>query len=73
MFGWEWKRGGMEKINLYKFTHLPLLKNDVQLNQKSDKQLKKINHLNLLKKIKSMSRRKKKITSKKTHTQKKAK
>ena len=71
MFGWEWKRGGMEKISLYKFTHLPLLKNDVQLNQKSDKQLKKINHLNLLKKIKSMSRRKKKHTHKRKQNKKK--
>ena len=32
---------GMEKVNLHKFTHIPLLKNDTQLKQKSDKQLKK--------------------------------
>ena len=31
----------MEKISLYKFTHTPLLKNDGQLIQKSDKQPKK--------------------------------
>ena len=31
----------MEKVNLYKFTHTPLLKNDGQLIQKSDKQPKK--------------------------------
>ena len=41
MFGWEWKSGRMEKMSLYKFTHIPLLKNDVQLKQKSDKQAKK--------------------------------
>ena len=41
MFGWEWKNGEMEKINLYKFTPTHLLKNDDQLKQKSDKQLKK--------------------------------
>ena len=31
----------MEKISLYKFTHIPLLKNDGQLKQKSDQQRKK--------------------------------
>ena len=52
MFGLEWKSRGMEKMSLYKFTHIPLFKNDAQLKQKSDKQAKKkkINHLNLLKK-----------------------
>ena len=39
--GWEWKNRRMEKLNLYKFIHIPLLKNDSQLKQKSDKQLKK--------------------------------
>ena len=34
----------MKKVNLYKFTHIPLLKNDGQLIQKSDKQPKKNNH-----------------------------
>ena len=34
LFGWEWKSRGMEKVNLYKFTHTPLLKNDGQLIQK---------------------------------------
>ena len=38
MFGWEWKSEGMEKVSLYKFTHIPLLKNDDQLKKKSDKQ-----------------------------------
>ena len=37
LFGWEWKSRGMEKVSLYKFTHTPLLKNNVQLKQKSDK------------------------------------
>ena len=34
MFGWEWKSREVEKMSLYKFTHTPLLKNDVQLKQK---------------------------------------
>jgi len=34
LFGWEWKSGGMEKVSLYKFTHISLLKNDTQLKQK---------------------------------------
>ena len=37
----------MEKVSLYKFTDTPLLKNDDQLKEKSDKQLlkkKKSNH-----------------------------
>ena len=33
LFG-GWKSGGMEKISSYKFTHMPLLKNDAQLKQK---------------------------------------
>ena len=41
LFDWEWQSGGMEKVSLYKFTHTPLLKNDGQLKQKSDKQPKK--------------------------------
>ena len=41
MFGWEWKSAGMEKVSLYKFTYIPLLKNDAQLKQKNDKQPKK--------------------------------
>ena len=31
----------MKKVSLYKFTYTLLLKNDDQLKQKSDKQLKK--------------------------------
>ena len=31
----------MEKVSLYKFTYTPLLKNDGQLIQKSDKKKKK--------------------------------
>ena len=34
LFGWEWKSGGKEKASLYKFTYIPLLKNDGQLKQK---------------------------------------
>ena len=31
----------MKKMSLYKFIHIPLLKNDVHLKQKHDKQQKK--------------------------------
>ena len=41
MFCWEWTNGGIEKMSLYKFTYISLLKNDDQLKQKSDKQRKK--------------------------------
>ena len=44
MFGWEWKNEEKKKKSLYKFIHIPLLKNDGQLKQKSDKQPKKKNH-----------------------------
>ena len=35
------KMEGWKKVNLYKFTHTPLLKNDGQLKQKTNKQKKK--------------------------------
>ena len=41
MFDWEWKSGGIEKMSLYKFTHIPLLKNNVILKQKCYKQPQK--------------------------------
>ena len=47
----EWK-----KVNLYKFTHTLLLKNDSQLKQKSDKQPKK-NPPNLLKNKKNVPKK----------------
>ena len=50
LFGWEWKSGGIKKMSLYKFTHTPLLKNDGQLKQKNNKQPKKKQSPNLLKK-----------------------
>ena len=67
MFGWEWKSGGMEKVSLYKFTHVPFLKNDAKLKQKSEKQphkkkKKKIQSPKFIKKIKLCLG--KKITSK---------
>ena len=34
MFGWEWKNWEIEKVSLYKFTRIPLLKNDAQLKPK---------------------------------------
>ena len=67
MFSWESKSGGMEKVSLYKFIHTPLLKNDGQLKQKSDKQptkkKKKKQTPNLLKKKKIMSQKKKTMSS----------
>ena len=52
----------MEKTSLYKFTYILLLKNDVQLKQKSDKQPKKNKQSsNLLKK--NQVKKKKKIMS----------
>ena len=35
LFVWKWKSRGMEKVSLYKFTHIPLLKNDAQLKRKT--------------------------------------
>ena len=46
----------MKKINLYKFIHISLLKNDAQLKQNNEE---KGNHPNLLKKGKSCLERKK--------------
>ena len=34
LFGWEWKSGRIEKVSLYKFMHIPLLKNNTQLKPK---------------------------------------
>ena len=53
--GWE------KKKSLHKFTHIHLLKNDVQSKQKFDKHRKKKNHPNLLKNNNHV--KKKKITS----------
>ena len=54
----------MEKVSLYKFTHVPFLKNDAKLKQKSEKQpqKKKIQSPKFIKKIKLCLG--KKITSK---------
>ena len=41
---------GWKKVNLYKFTHTLLLKNDGQLKQKNDKQKKKSPNLSKNKK-----------------------
>ena len=51
----------MEKVSLYKFTHIFLLKNDGQLKQKSDKKKKKTITQFIKKKI--MSQKKKIISS----------
>ena len=60
MFGWELKSGGIKKVSLYKLTHIFLLKYDVKLKQKSDKQPKIIsNHLNLLKNKNHFKKKKK--------------
>ena len=48
---WNDRKSGMiEKMSLYKFTHISLLKNDTKFKQKSDKQQpkKKNNHPNIL-------------------------
>ena len=38
LFGWEWKSEEMKKeISLNKFTHIPLLKNDVKIYKKKKK------------------------------------
>ena len=37
LFNQEWKSGKMKKMSLNKFTHIPFLKNDVQLKQKMRK------------------------------------
>ena len=53
----------MEKVSFYKFTHVPLLKNDYQLKQKSDKRPKKKSHL-----VKKKKRKKKKKRTKSKHS-----
>ena len=52
----------MKKMSLYKFTYIPLLKNDAQFKPKRINNQKNINHLNLLKNKNHVQ--KKKITSK---------
>ena len=51
------ERGKMKKVNLYKFTQIPLLKNDVQLKQKKWQitNKKKEQSPKFIKKIKIMS------------------
>ena len=78
MFGWEWKSRGMEKVSLYKFTHTPLLKNDGQLIQKSDKQPKKKHSPNLLKNKNHVQKKKSCLVKEKqnnyhTHSQRRKK
>ena len=54
----------MEKVSLYKFTHVPFLKNDAKLKKKIEKQpqkkkkKKKIQSPKFIKKNKIMSRKK---------------
>ena len=48
----------MEKVSLYKFTHILLLKTDGQLKQKSDKPKKKKQSPNLLKNKNHVPRKK---------------
>ena len=64
MFGWKWKSGGMEKMCLFKFTHIPLLKNDAPLKQKSDKKKKKQSP-KFIKKNKKQKQKQKKVKEKK--------
>ena len=60
----------MKKVNLYKFTHLLLLKNDAQLKQKSDKQPKKKSPKFIFKKSFLIKQKKKKKKHTHTHTHK---
>ena len=39
MFGWEWKSRKMEKVILRKFTHISVLKNNIQLKKWQKKML----------------------------------
>ena len=39
LFGWEWKSKRIEKVNMYKFTYIPLLKNYAQLKKKASNQI----------------------------------
>ena len=48
-----------KKKSLHKFTHIHLLKNDVQSKQKFDKHRKKKNHPNLLKNNNHVKKKKK--------------
>ena len=61
----------MKKMSLYKFTYIPLLKNDAQFKPKRINNQKNINHLNLLKNKNHVQ--KKKITSKKKKKNQKTK
>ena len=65
MFGWGWKSEGMKKkMSLYKFTHKLLLKVDVQLKQKIDKQPTKRQSPKFIKKEKSCPEKRKKVKKK---------
>ena len=61
-FSWEWKSGGVKKMSLNKFTHLPLLKNDAKLNffflNVTNNHTKKSNHPKIFIKIKNMFQKK---------------
>ena len=59
---------GWKKVNLYKFTHTLLLKNDGQLKQKNDK--KKKNHP-IYQKIKRMSQKKSGLVNKRKRKKRK--
>ena len=71
MFYWKWKSELMEKVSLYKFTHIPLLKNGTQLKQKkkvTNNQKKK--SPKFIKKIKIMFKNKSHLNKKKKQKQK---
>ena len=73
MFGWKWKREEIEKVSLYKFTYILLLKNDAQLKLKKKNQLPKFikkNKNHVLKK-KSQLNQKRKIKAKESKKKKK--
>ena len=65
MFGWLWKSEGIEKVSLCKFCHIPLLKNDGQLKQKSDqKKLPNLLKKNQVKKKSCLVKQRKKKNKK---------
>ena len=64
----------MENVSLYKFTHIPLLKNDSQLKQKSDKKKQLPNLLKNKNQVKKnhvqLNKEKKKKKKQATYSQK---
>ena len=69
LFGWEWKSGRIEKVSLYKFTHIPLLKNDAQLKPK--KGINNHTHTHTKQSPKFIKKNKNHVQKKNSHLKKK--